>query len=670
MEELPRRGEVATEFRNLTAMVGNEVFQTAFPAVYRLLQETQENFEQSFSETTSGIRSLEIAGGRLEESVSNMNFELYNLLAYQNEFLRTLEGLNQSVSVMPTAGGLLSGLFKGRKKVTPAGKETAKSGKPGAKGAAEKTNPAEKGSVGEKVSAEKVSGGGILTRTINYLAVLMAMNEALDRIKKLDPKDPEYYKKATQEVSAVAGRFGVATVAAVAGAMMFSRSRNLVKLAAGLAAGAFVDTFFGDSVEAITKGVVEKIWEGTKALKDIKFSNPFISPAAAATRFDENVFTNNTKQLNYVEKNTETNTTQPVNVGSQMIVSSIEDDNITASSIIFKAKRMMFIGDNMMFNNIEGIGDSGKSKTASRTEQNRASEEIEKLKEKNDEGISDTTPGQMGGDITPGSTTGSGSGMGSGSTPGGSSGGGTGAGAGSITFGDKPAGQPFSGSQDEAFKRMEAAAAAAGSPDPKVTASIAMLESGWLKSSMTQRANNPFGQTITRSQIGTEGIVGGTTGADGQLHAVYDSLESAVKHHIRKWGGRYTNDPQQTLRNLVGGGYNTVNAQWAPHVYNIYQKSSGASRVTAANNQATPSATAPATPVDTPPRTNAPELRARSADVTSAPIESPDRVREVITRTMTNSAQPQQQNQNVIVNPTSTDVPAPNRLIEAFTNSP
>lgn len=132
----------------------------------------------------------------------------------------------------------------------------------------------------------------------------------------------------------------------------------------------------------------------------------------------------------------------------------------------------------------------------------------------------------------------------------------------------------FSGSNREAFAKIEEAAKNAGSPDPKMTASIAMLESGWLQSSMTQRANNPFGQTITEAQIGSNGITGGTRGADGQLHAVYESLDAAIAHHIRRWGNKYTSNPDETLRNLVSGGYNTVNPAWSRSVNSIYMGAS------------------------------------------------------------------------------------------------
>lgn len=130
----------------------------------------------------------------------------------------------------------------------------------------------------------------------------------------------------------------------------------------------------------------------------------------------------------------------------------------------------------------------------------------------------------------------------------------------------------FSGSQQQAFDTIYEAAVKAGSPDPKMTASIAMLESGYLKSSMTRRANNPFGQTITPKQIGTNGIVGGTYGADGQLHAKYNTIEDAIAHHVSRWGKRYIpGDNEATTKNLVAGGYNVVNPRWGGAVNSIYE---------------------------------------------------------------------------------------------------
>lgn len=164
---------------------------------------------------------------------------------------------------------------------------------------------------------------------------------------------------------------------------------------------------------------------------------------------------------------------------------------------------------------------------------------------------------------------------GAGGAPG-AGGGMTGNGSNQTTSPTSGNGQPFqfNGTQQQAFDTVYQAAVKAGSPDPKMTASIAMLESGWLGSSMTNRANNPFGQTIKASQIGTNGIVGGTTGADGQLHAVYESIDAAVADHVRRWGSTYVPDnPGQTTSNLVGKGYNTVNPAWSGSINNIYASS-------------------------------------------------------------------------------------------------
>ena len=131
----------------------------------------------------------------------------------------------------------------------------------------------------------------------------------------------------------------------------------------------------------------------------------------------------------------------------------------------------------------------------------------------------------------------------------------------------------FKGSNAEAYDIARNAAINAGSPDPDTTASIMMFESGYLGSSMSQRANNPFGQTITQDQIGSNGIIGGTIGADGQLHAVYDSLESAVDDHIRRWGSKYVSgDVSATTANLVRAGYNTENKDWSSSIVLINKR--------------------------------------------------------------------------------------------------
>jgi hypothetical protein len=120
-----------------------------------------------------------------------------------------------------------------------------------------------------------------------------------------------------------------------------------------------------------------------------------------------------------------------------------------------------------------------------------------------------------------------------------------------------------------AFQKMRDAAVAAGSPDPDMTAAIAMHESGYLSQGIYKRSGdtNAFGQTV---KPGTPGAI---RGADGQWHAVYPSLTAGVEDHIRRWGKHYVpGDPQATIKNLIGAGYNTANPEWGPTVSSIYSK--------------------------------------------------------------------------------------------------
>jgi len=125
-------------------------------------------------------------------------------------------------------------------------------------------------------------------------------------------------------------------------------------------------------------------------------------------------------------------------------------------------------------------------------------------------------------------------------------------------------------SQIAAYNKIVKAAEKAGSPDPQLTASIAMLESGWMTSKFAKK-NNPFGQTIYNSQVGKKGIVSGRRAADGLLTAEYDSLDSAMKHHMDKWGEYYVQgDPEKSLKNLVDNSYNVVDPKWADKIYSIH----------------------------------------------------------------------------------------------------
>lgn len=135
--------------------------------------------------------------------------------------------------------------------------------------------------------------------------------------------------------------------------------------------------------------------------------------------------------------------------------------------------------------------------------------------------------------------------------------------------------------EEQAFNRVRNAAAAAGSPDPDMTAAIAMHESDFLNPNTPSVFNrsggtNAFGQTVHPGQ-GTSVV-----GADGQPHAVYPSLEAGVADHVRRWGGAYGSSPEETLDGLAGrrGGkvYNSANPGWRGGVMRAYQRFHGRSR--------------------------------------------------------------------------------------------
>lgn len=125
------------------------------------------------------------------------------------------------------------------------------------------------------------------------------------------------------------------------------------------------------------------------------------------------------------------------------------------------------------------------------------------------------------------------------------------------------------GSNAQAYALVRAAAVRAGSPNPDLTASIAMMESGWLKRGIyTKGTNNPFGQT----GVGSQGYV---VGGDGQKHKSYATLDEAVQDHLKRWGSYYQGDPQETLRGLVKGNYNSVDPSWSSKIMSIYSTQSG-----------------------------------------------------------------------------------------------
>jgi hypothetical protein len=99
---------------------------------------------------------------------------------------------------------------------------------------------------------------------------------------------------------------------------------------------------------------------------------------------------------------------------------------------------------------------------------------------------------------------------------------------GDIEYGPLPLGM----SEKQAFSTIYELAKKNNASMPELVAGMAMHESGYLRSPLAKEYNNPFGQTGS----GTKGSVV-ITGSDGKKRtfAVYNSLEDAVKVHVRDW---------------------------------------------------------------------------------------------------------------------------------------
>lgn len=228
-----------SEFRELAATISEDIIQSVFPSIYKILDRQSENEERVYQEARKGIE-------RSNYFVAEVNRELETAL-FQIETLENLTGRllaelnNASGNIKIDWDSEAGGLFGGR---APKPKGTAKPG-------AQKLKP--KSRLG--------GAGGIMTI---FSAVTFSL-EAISRIKALDPNDPEYYSKARNEVVALTARFGVSTIAAVLGAIVGTAIvpgfGTIFGLATGLVAGMYVDYAFGDDVEEMTKQLLEYIFK-------------------------------------------------------------------------------------------------------------------------------------------------------------------------------------------------------------------------------------------------------------------------------------------------------------------------------------------------------------------------------------------------------------------------
>ena len=125
------------------------------------------------------------------------------------------------------------------------------------------------------------------------------------------------------------------------------------------------------------------------------------------------------------------------------------------------------------------------------------------------------------------------------------------------------------------FQIARAAAVEAGIPDPDTAAAIALHESGNMRrgtGSVFDKSGgtNPFGQTVKK---GTPGAV---RGRDNQDHAVYGSLAEGFAAHYKRWGDKYKDTPDETLKAMVAGNYNTVDPKWRAQILAIRERETAA----------------------------------------------------------------------------------------------
>lgn len=152
-----------------------------------------------------------------------------------------------------------------------------------------------------------------------------------------------------------------------------------------------------------------------------------------------------------------------------------------------------------------------------------------------------------------------------------------------IRIGDRPFNDPYGGggtpldaNQQAAFEKIKKIAEKVGSPNPSVTAAIAMLESGWLANPdsvyFASGKTNPFGQ----QGRGPKGFV---IGKDGKEHAVYNDLEEGVKAHVDRWKQSYKGkDDREVIESIRQGlhggpGYYNTNPNWTNQVMSVLQSS-------------------------------------------------------------------------------------------------
>lgn len=322
------------EFRDLASEVSKETLESAFPAIYRILRQQSGEEEKVFQESRRGIEEARYLNDALDRELKTTLAQVETLENLSDKLLAELEDIGDSIST--DWDKQASGMFAIKKPEA----------RPGAQKSDKKSTLAEK--PGKVAPKSALSGAGKL---MGYIAVITVAFEMIDRIKALDPKDPEYYSKARNEVAALVARFGVSTVAAVlggiAGTAVFPGLGSIVGFASGLAAGLYVDYAFGDDVETITKQLLDYIFKDNpeKAPKNVP-TNPADLPSLGASPMS---YTPDATGLTRLS-------TPEIETLKQNWIQSLVDGNF--KSLSFEANSILFDADSIDWGPAGAPGDS------------------------------------------------------------------------------------------------------------------------------------------------------------------------------------------------------------------------------------------------------------------------------------------------------------------------
>lgn len=260
-------------FRALASKSLESVFQSTYPELYKIIRSTTEKVENLSDDVTRELNDVGLRIQIYKNKLDTGNNFLKALVAQHASVNNILRGMieNAEKSSLGEILGKMGGLFAlgglggaagqylyNEKTKTWTDKATGKELSE-AEIKSKNLQPPEK--AGETVER---GGGSKLLKGLNIVAAAYAVYEMIQQIKELNPADPDFKKNVTKIVARTVADFGVATVAAIAGAMITAPLLGPLAIIPGLAAGYYANKYFSESVESIVDGIIDGIWPDAK----------------------------------------------------------------------------------------------------------------------------------------------------------------------------------------------------------------------------------------------------------------------------------------------------------------------------------------------------------------------------------------------------------------------